>query len=76
MRTEGESVKVTMGRIRATKVRLPDVRIFGPEEVTTVLLIDGPGKGALPGVDGYLGPASLHAKRIEFDFDASVLRWQ
>jgi predicted aspartyl protease len=76
MRTEGESIKVTMGRIRATKVRLPDVRIFGPEEVTTVFLIDGPGRGALPGVDGYLGTASLHAKRIEFDFDARVLRWQ
>jgi hypothetical protein len=30
----------------------------------------------MPGVDGYLGPASLQAKRIEFDFDAMVLRWQ
>jgi hypothetical protein len=30
----------------------------------------------LPGVDGYLGPATLQAKRIEFDFGVKVLRWQ
>jgi predicted aspartyl protease len=76
MRTEGESTKVAMGRIRATQIKLPGVRIVGPEVVTTVFLIDGPGDDTLPGVDGYLGPASLQAKRIEFDFDARVLRWQ
>lgn len=76
LRIEGVSTKVAMGRIRATQVRLPGVRIVGAETVTTVLLIDGPNEEALPGVDGYLGPASLHAKRIEFDFDAGILRWQ
>jgi predicted aspartyl protease len=76
MRIEGESTNGSMGRLQATQVRLPGVRIVGAEVVTTVLLIDGPDEDALPGVDGYLGPASLHAKWIEFDFDARVLRWR
>jgi predicted aspartyl protease len=76
VRIEGESTKVAMGRVRATQVRLPGVRIVGAETVVTVLLIDGPNEEVLPGVDGYLGPASLHAKRVEFDFDAGTLRWQ
>src|SRR5882724_4027206 len=76
MRTQGESKEVALGRIQATRVKLPGVRIGGPDEVTTVFLIDGPHEGELPGVDGYLGPSSLHAKRIEFDFAAKVVRWQ
>jgi len=39
-------------------------------------VIDDPKKDALLGVDGFLGPASPKAKRIEFDFDAKVLRWR
>lgn len=76
MRTRGESKRVTLGRLQATRVNLTGVQIGGPDEVTTVFLIDGPGDGALPGIDGYLGPSSLHAKRIQFDFAAKVLRWQ
>jgi hypothetical protein len=52
------------------------VRIVGGEVVINVMLIDGPDEGALPGVDGLLGIAFLSAKRIEFDFDARILRWQ
>jgi predicted aspartyl protease len=76
MRTQGESKEVALGRLHATRVKLPDVRIGGRDEVTTVFMINGPDDGALPGVDGYLGPSTLHAKRIEFDFAAKVLRWQ
>jgi len=76
MRTQGESKEVALGRLHATRVKLPDVRIGGRDEVTTVLMISGPDDGALPGVDGYLGTSALHAKRIEFDFAAKVLRWQ
>ena len=76
MKIDGKSTNVPMGRLRVKQVRLPGVRIADAEEVTTVLLIDGPDEDELPGVDGYLGPASLRAKRIEFDFDAKVLRWR
>jgi len=76
MRIEGESTNAVMGRLRGTQVRLPGVRIVDAEVVSTAILIDGPDDKTLPGVDGYLGPATLQAKRIEFDFDAKVLRWQ
>ena len=76
MRIEGESTNVAMGRLRGTQVRLPGVRIVDAEVVSAAILIDGPDDNALPGVDGYLGPTTLQAKRIEFDFDAKVLRWQ
>jgi len=44
--------------------------------VTPVFLIESRGKADLGGIDGYLGPASLHAKRLELDFAAMILRWQ
>jgi len=63
------------GVLRGTQVRLPGVRIVNAEVVSTAILMDGPDDDALPGVDGYLGPATLQAKRTEFDFDAKVSRW-
>jgi predicted aspartyl protease len=79
LRTEGEPQKAVIGRMQATQVNLPGVQIFGRDAVTPVLLIDGPNTDAsadVGAVDGYLGPASLHAKRLELDFASKVLRWQ
>lgn len=71
----GKPKQVAIGRLQATQLNLPGVDI-APEKVATVFLIDGPKQGDPFGVDGYLGPASLHAKRIELDFAANKLRWQ
>src|SRR5271170_5700811 len=76
MRTEGEPNEVVESGVRATEVRLPSVRIGGSDQMRIVFLIGGPGQGDLPGVDGILGAASLHAKRIDFDFTHMVLRCQ
>ena len=76
MRTEGEPREVVESGVRATEVTLPGVRIGGSDQVRIVFLIDGPGQSDLPGVDGVLGAASLHAKRIDFDFTHMVLRCQ
>jgi predicted aspartyl protease len=76
MRTQGEPKAVTMGRIAGTRVTLPGVQLGGPEEAITVTLIKGPEEGIMPGLDGYLGVAALHANRIEFDFAKMVLHWQ
>lgn len=76
MRTEGEPKEVVESGLRATEVGLPGMRIGGSDQVRVVFLIDGPGQGDLPGVDGILGAASLHAKRIDFDFTHMVLRCQ
>jgi predicted aspartyl protease len=76
LRIEGEPEAVTMGRIAGTKVTLPGVQLGGPEEAITVILINGPEERIVPGLDGYLGVAALHANSIEFDFAKMVLRWQ
>jgi len=76
LRTEGEAIQGGVGRLQTTQVKLPGVRLVGPETVAIVFLADGPEAGKLPGIDGYLGVASLQAKRVEFDFAARVLRWQ
>jgi hypothetical protein len=75
LRTEGEPRDALIGHLKATLVNLPGVQIVGPDAVTPVLLIEGPGKTDLGGIDGYMGPASLHAKRLELDFAAKTLRW-
>lgn len=76
VRTEGESCAATLGRLQATKVKLPGVKIVGPETVATVFLIDEPENGDPSGIDGYLGPLSLHARVLELDFAGHKLRWQ
>ena len=76
LRTEGGLKRVGFGSLRTTQVQLPGVRIAGPEIMATVFLIDGPADSSLPGVDGYLGVASLHAKRVQFDFEGMKIRWQ
>ncbi len=76
LRTEGEGRDAMIGRLQATQVNLPGFQIFGPQAVIPVLLIAGPGKTDPGGMDGYLGPASLRAKRLELDFRAMILRWE
>jgi len=76
VRTEGESRAAVIGHLQATQVNLPGVKIVGPETVATVFLINGPENGDPSGIDGYLGPLSLHARSIELDFAGHRLRWQ
>lgn len=76
LRTQGNSTEVDFGRLQTTQVKLPGVRLGGQETIATVFLTDGPSPGSLAGVDGYLGIASLKAKRVEFDFAARLLRWE
>ena len=76
LRTEGEPRDAVIGRMQAKQVNLPGVQVFPPEAVTPVFLIEGSGKTELDGIDGYLGPTSLHAKQLELDFAAKTLRWQ
>ena len=71
-----ESIKVNFGRVQTTQLELPGVRLLGPETSRTVFLMDRPASGDPPGVDGYLGIATLNAKRVEFDFAANIIRWQ
>jgi predicted aspartyl protease len=76
LRTKGEPRDAVIGRMQAKQVNLPGVQVFPPEAVTPVFLIEGSGKTELDGIDGYLGPTSLHAKQLELDFAAKTLHWQ
>lgn len=76
LHTEGQPREAVLGHLRAVQVNLPGVQISGRKAATPVLLIEGPGRADLHGIDGYLGPAALHARRLELDFAAKTLRWQ
>jgi len=74
MCTQGKVRRGRMGQLRMTRVKLCDAE-FGQEAVSTVFLINGPPKGVPTVVDGYIGPAVLKAKQIEFDFTTGFFRW-
>jgi predicted aspartyl protease len=76
LRTQGEARGGMIGHLQVTQVNLPGVQIFGVGAVIPVLLLDGPGKTDPGDLDGFLGPASLHARRLELDFATKTLRWQ
>jgi predicted aspartyl protease len=76
LQTKGEPRTIMIGRVKGTQIALPKVRITGPEKIITVVLIRGPEENTMPGVDGYLGIASLHPNRIEFDFTKRVVWWE
>jgi predicted aspartyl protease len=73
---DGKPKSVAIGRIQAIELRLPGVQIAAPETVAAVWLMDDPRTDLTPTIDGILGPACLHATRVEFDFSAKRLRWQ
>lgn len=75
LRIAGEPRHATLGRLQAVQVDLPGVQIGAPEALTPVLLLEPPRHADLDGVDGYLGPAALHARRLELDFAGKTLRW-
>ncbi len=76
LRTEGEARDGVIGRLQATRVNMPGVEVFPQKSAAPVFLIEGSGKTDIGTIDGYLGPASLHAKQLELDFAAMILRWQ
>jgi predicted aspartyl protease len=76
LRVDGQPRNAAIGHLRVIQVDLPGIRIFGREAVTSVLLVEQSGNAGVDELDGYLGPASLHANRLELDFATRTLRWQ
>jgi predicted aspartyl protease len=76
LRMEPGVKKVTIGRrMNAKLVTLPEMRV-GPKVMDRqVLLIKGPPGNMLDGLDGAIGIAPFHPKRIAFDFASKTLRW-
>jgi predicted aspartyl protease len=76
LRLEGAFSPVELGQLHTTRVRLPGVSIGGAAETTEVFLIKANAKEELQAADGFIGPAALHASRVEFDFDGERLRFR
>ena len=65
-----------IGSLVADVVRLPGLRLGSVASNSRVLLVRGVTEAVPSGLDGYLGPRALGAKRIELDFASMTLRWQ
>lgn len=76
LRIEDVTDGVSIGRMPARQVTLPDIRVAETNLDPRVLLIKGPGVDVLPGIDGYLGTASLRARKIDFNFSTNTLSWK
>lgn len=77
LRVLGELQAVNIGgQLPAKQVTLPGVRIGGAETYLVVLLISGPPKNALPGIDGFMGVSQLGARRLTLDFIGKSLSWK
>jgi predicted aspartyl protease len=65
-----------MGSLVGDAVRLPGLRLGSFASNSRVLLVRGVTEAVPSGLDGYIGPRALGAKKIELDFASMMLRWQ
>jgi predicted aspartyl protease len=65
-----------IGPLVGEAVRMPGLRIGSDGWNEPVLLVRGTTDAVPHGLDGYLGPRALGAKKIELDFGSMMLRWQ
>lgn len=65
-----------IGSLLGEEVRLPGLRVGRDDSNAPVLLVRGSTDAVPEGLDGYLGPRALGAKKIELDFASMTLRWQ
>ena len=72
----GHLTNVQIGRLQLAQVELPRVQIGSFERTAKVFLIDGPDANILPNVDGYVGPAFLGTKWVEFNMNQHIIRWK
>jgi len=74
LKIEGRKKATSLGtRLQATWATLPNVGIGAINSDARVVLMKASPGQILRGVDGYIGPASLKARRIEFNFTTSTL---
>lgn len=59
---------VMMGSLHLASARLPEVSLNGAAADRNVYFIDEDPKGAVPGIDGGIGPIALNARELRFDF--------
>ena len=71
-----ELTAFSIGGLLQSKLATLKVRL-GPTDIDPrVLLVPAPADGVLSEIDGFFGVSSLHARRVDFDFEHGVLRWK
>jgi len=64
------------GVVESRKAVVSQFRLGGQDLERRVLLVNAPNVKRLNDIAGYLGPASLGARQIVFDFENAQLRWK
>jgi hypothetical protein len=64
------------GTVESQIILLPQLRIASQDLDRQVYVVRAPNSALLNGIAGYLGIASLKAKRVAFDLDRGLLSWQ
>jgi predicted aspartyl protease len=77
LRTSGSIKNATMGgRVPVKQTTLPDVVFGGGNREVPVVFLPSPAPDMLAGIDGIVGIAALHARRVHFDFSGKTLSWE
>jgi len=72
----GETVGISPGgHVPSRMATLPRLRVGTRDIDRRVFLTRSPSQKILPGIQGFLGPASLQARRVHFDFEKNTLSW-
>jgi hypothetical protein len=75
-RSRGEIMGVSVGgRVRSKIGFMPRLQLGGRDVDREVFLAESPHSDLLTSIDGYLGLSTLHARRINFDFETNTLSW-
>jgi hypothetical protein len=64
------------GALESRSAFVTRFKLGGQDLERRVALVSPPEAKALNDIAGFLGPVSLHAKQIVFDFEANELRWK
>ena len=71
----GEAIGRSLSAIDARLADLQGLRL-GPQDLgRTVHLIHSPASGAIEGIAGYLGFATLNARQVDFNFETNEMTW-
>lgn len=73
---ESQTRMMRIGRLVVTNPKLPDVVVGATAVGSKVFLMGDHAPRFFNDVDGYLGPAALHAHFVEFNFAKQTLRWE
>jgi hypothetical protein len=71
-----ETMGVSLGgHVRSKQATMPRLRVGTFDIDRKVFLTESPGEKFLPGIEGFLGPTVLKARRVHFNFEKNTLSW-